>query len=121
MPKGGDGQYLFAGDDVSTPPFLVQNGRVPGLNRQTVTEISYAGDLGRSRMEITDGQTIETNLRGNEVFWAEHQQVFGAVDTEGFTVAEANRFYIDGKEVTLETRRQHPRHGQKKSMMPVRR
>ncbi|MDF1569450.1 MAG: flagellar hook-associated protein 3 [Spirochaetaceae bacterium] len=100
--KGGDGQYLFAGDDVSTPPFLVQNGRVPGLNRQAVTEISYAGDLGRSRMEITDGQTIETNLRGNEVFWAEHQQVFGAVDTEGFTVAEANRFFIDGKEVSLE-------------------
>lgn len=100
--KGGDGQYLFAGDDVSTPPFLVQNGRVPGLDRQAITDISYAGDLGRSQVEITDGQTIETNLRGNEVFWAEHQQVFGAIDTEGFTVSEANRFFLDGKEVTLE-------------------
>jgi flagellar hook-associated protein 3 FlgL len=100
--KGGDGQFLFAGDDVSTPPFLIENGRVPGMSRTGVTGIAYAGDLGRSRMEITDGQTVETNLRGNEVFWAEHQQVFGANDTEGFSVTEANRFIIDGKEVNLE-------------------
>jgi flagellar hook-associated protein 3 FlgL len=100
--KGGDGQYLFAGDDVSTPPFLVENGRIPGLSRSAITGIAYAGDLGRSRVEITDGQTIEANLRGNEVFWADQQKVFGASDTEGFTVIEPNRFLIDGKEVNLE-------------------
>ena len=100
--KGGDGQYLFAGDDVQAPPFLVESGRVPGLSRSAVTGITYAGDLGRSKMEITDGHSVETNLRGNEVFWAEQQQVFGAADTEGFTVTEANRFFMDGKEVNLE-------------------
>ena len=99
--KGGDGQYLFAGDDVQAPPFVVETGRVPGLNRSAITGIRYAGDLGRSRMEITDGQTVETNLRGNEVFWAEQQQVFGARDSEGFAVTEANRFILDGKEVNL--------------------
>ena len=100
--KGGDGQYLFAGDDVQAPPFIIENGRVPGLSRQAITGITYAGDLGSSRMEITDGQTVETNLRGNEVFWAEQQQIFGARDSEGFTVTEANRFILDGREVTLE-------------------
>lgn len=100
--KGGDGQYLFAGDDTSTPPFLIENGRIPGMSRSAITNVSYAGDLGRSRMEITDGQTIETNLRGNEVFWGDQQQIFGANDTEGFTVTEANRFILDGKEVNLE-------------------
>ena len=100
--KGGDGQYLFAGDDTSTPPFLVENGRIPGMDRSAIIGVSYAGDLGRSKMEINDGQTVDTNLRGNEVFWADQQQVFGARDTEGFTVTEPNRFILDGKEVTLE-------------------
>jgi flagellar hook-associated protein 3 FlgL len=72
------------------------------LSRSAITGIAYAGDLGRSRVEITDGQTIEANLRGNEVFWADQQKVFGASDTEGFTVVEPNRFLIDGKEVNLE-------------------
>lgn len=100
--KGGDGQYLFAGDDVQAAPFIIENGRVPGLSRQAITGITYAGDLGRSRMELTDGQTMGTNLQGNEVFWAEKQQVFGARDTEGFIVTEPNRFILDGREVSLE-------------------
>ncbi len=100
--KGGDGQYLFAGDDVQAEPFIIEKGRVPGMSRSAITGITYAGDLGRSKVEITDGQTVETNLRGNEVFWAEQQQIFGARDSEGFSVTEANRFILDGKEVTLE-------------------
>jgi len=100
--KGGDGQYLFAGDDVSAPPFLISSGRIPGMNRPAITQISYVGDLGRNRVEITDGQTVDSNLRGNEVFWAENQQIFGANDTEGFTVTEHNRFLLNGKEVILE-------------------
>ena len=100
--KGGDGQYLFAGDDVSTPPFLVDTGRVPGLSRSAVTAVSYAGAQSRAETEITDGRTVETNLRGNEVFWADQQQIFGARDTEGFVVDETNRFVLDGKQIVLE-------------------
>ncbi len=100
--KGGDGQYLFSGDDVSTPPFLVGTGRVPGLSNTSITTVSYAGAQSRSETEITDGHSVETNLRGNEVFWADHQQVFGARDTEGFVVDETNRFVLDGKQVVLE-------------------
>ncbi len=100
--KGGDGQYLFAGDDTSTPPFLIHKGRIPGLGQGSITDISYAGDISRSQMEFSDGQTITMNLQGNELFWAEPQQVFGAMDTEGFTVKEVNRFLLDGLEVVLE-------------------
>ncbi len=100
--KGGDGQYLFAGDDVQSAPFKVSTGRIPGLNRSAIIGIRYTGDLGRNTMEITDGQEVSTNLSGNEVFWAEQQQVFGAVDTEGYQVTEPNRFFLDGKEVKLE-------------------
>jgi len=100
--KGGDGQYLFAGDEVSTPPFLINTGRVRGMSRPSITNIAYEGDINRSRVEITDGQTVESNLRGNEVFWAETQQIFGANDTEGFMVSEQGRFIIDGEEVVLE-------------------
>lgn len=100
--RGGDGQYLFAGDEVSTPPFLIDTGRVQGMTRPSITSIVYEGDINRSRVEITDGQTVESNLKGNEIFWAEPQQIFGASDTEGFMVNEQNRFIIDGEEVVLE-------------------
>ena len=100
--KGGDGTYLFAGDDTSTPPFLIQKGRVPGLPPGAISGISYAGGLSRSEMEIADGQTVALNFQGNEVFWADSQQIFGAMDTEGFTVREPNRFILDGMEVRLE-------------------
>jgi len=100
--KGGDGQYLFAGDKVSTPPFLIEAGRVKGMTRPSITNIVYEGDINRSRVEITDGQTVKSNLRGNEIFWADFQQIFGASDTEGFIVNGQNRFIIDGEEVVLE-------------------
>ena len=100
--KGGDGQYLFAGDDTSTPPFLLERGRVPGMERPALTQVSYAGSLSRSRVEITDSQSASVNLAGNAVFWAEPQFVFGAADTEGFTVTETSRFLLDGREVVLE-------------------
>ena len=100
--RGGDGQYLFAGDEVSTPPFLIGTGRVHGMRQPSITNIIYEGDINRSHVEITDGQTVESNLKGNEIFWAEAQQIFGANDTEGFMVNEQNRFIIDGKEVVLE-------------------
>lgn len=100
--KGGDGQYLFAGDDTSTPPFLMQKGRTQGFGSETITKVAYAGDLSRSEMEITDGHSMKLNLQGNEIFWSEQQQVFGARDTEGFNVIESNRFYLDGKEISLE-------------------
>ena len=100
--RGGDGQYLFAGDDTSTPPFLVQSGRVPGMNRPALTQAAYAGDLGRSRVEITDSRSVTVNFPGTEVFWAEPQSVFGATDTQGFTAAETSRFLLDGREVVLE-------------------
>ena len=100
--RGGDGQYLFAGDEVSTPPFLIDIGRVAGMTGPSIINIAYEGGINRSRVEITDGQTVESNLRGNEIFWAEAQQIFGANDTEGFIVSERNRFIIDGKELVLE-------------------
>ncbi len=100
--KGGDGQFLFAGDDTTTPPFLVQKGRIPGLGSAAISSVSYAGDLSRSTMEISDGRTVRLNLQGNEVFWSESQQIFGANDTEGFIVRETNRFLLDGNEINLE-------------------
>ncbi|OQX29946.1 MAG: flagellar hook-associated protein 3 [Spirochaeta sp. LUC14_002_19_P3] len=101
--KGGDGHYLFAGDDSSMPPFLIQKGRVPNLGPESITAVKYTGGISRSKLEIMDGRSIDLNLQGNKVFWAESQKIFGARDTEGFIVRETNRFFLDGKEIILET------------------
>ena len=91
--KGGDGRYLFAGDDGATPPFRTETSRVPGMGPDTVTGVHYSGDLGQSRVEISDGKSVEVNLAGNSVFWAEHQRVFGATDAGNLRVEEENRFF----------------------------
>ena len=100
--KDGTGKYIFSGDDVDSPAFRLKLGRVPGMERQAVVQFDYAGSLSRSQVEITDSRTVTANIQGNRIFWAEKQQVFGAVNTDGFVVEETERFQIDGVEVVLE-------------------
>lgn len=100
--KDGQNNYIFAGDAITTEPFRVQSGRVPDLGTGVITDVSYVGDINRSSVEIADGQSVDLHLQGNKVFWAEPQQIFGAGDTNGFTVTETNRFLLDNKPIQLE-------------------
>ncbi|MBW2185604.1 MAG: flagellar hook-associated protein FlgL [Deltaproteobacteria bacterium] len=64
------GQYIFAGFEEDTPPF-VENGDV----------VSYQGDSNIKRLETSPGELVQTNLDGAKLF-------MGMSDTDGDGVLE---------------------------------
>jgi len=63
------------------------NSAAPATNDifRVQTGIQYQGDSGLKTIEIRDGQTVKTNLRGNEVFSGSTIDLFAAV--KNFTAA----------------------------------
>lgn len=55
--RGTDGEYLFAGYSVSTPPF-----------QETAGVVSYVGDAGQRTLELSPGNSIAVADSGNAVF-----------------------------------------------------
>jgi flagellin-like hook-associated protein FlgL len=67
-----NGKYIFAGYQEDTKPFSVNPDYDPAAydpgNVQTWPYF-YHGDHNPTQLEITPGETLETNLTGNEVFF----------------------------------------------------
>ncbi|MFW5683667.1 MAG: flagellar hook-associated protein 3 [Spirochaetota bacterium] len=99
--KGGDGAMLFAGDRTKTTPFRVIEGRVEGFGEPVVSQVQYLGTINENRTEIADGSYIPLNFAGNEVFWAENQQVFSSVDATSYVVQQDTAIHVDGEEIRL--------------------
>lgn len=66
-----DGQYIFAGYSVSEQPF-VEN---PDFDVELYDEsdmstwpVQYQGDSNRTRLEVDEGQYLDTTITGNELF-----------------------------------------------------
>ena len=57
------GQYIFAGGQTSTAPFTVSNATVPAT-------VTYNGDSDVNFLQTPNGQTIQLNVPGNQIFTA---------------------------------------------------
>jgi len=66
-----EGNYLFAGTAVETPPFVADASLPSGVN--------YVGNSGVNSIEIGDGQAVPTNVPGNQLFTASGSDVFQAL------------------------------------------
>jgi len=66
-----EGNYLFAGTDVTTTPFVADSSSSSG--------VSYVGNSGVNSVQIGDGQTVPANLPGNQLFTASGSDVFQAL------------------------------------------
>jgi flagellar hook-associated protein 3 FlgL len=67
-----DGKYIFAGYQEDTKPFTVNPDYDPVSYNpadQTTWPVLYHGDHNPTRLEITPGEVIATNLTGNELFF----------------------------------------------------
>jgi len=99
--RGADGTMLFAGDRTQSEPFRAITGRVAGFDELVVSQVQYLGTTNRNQAEIADGAYIPLNFAGNDVFWAENQQLFSSVDATGYVVQQDATIRIDGKYVQL--------------------
>jgi flagellin-like hook-associated protein FlgL len=67
-----NGKYIFAGYQEDTKPFSVNANYDPTAYDSgdvTTWPYFYHGDHNPTQLEITPGETLETNLTGNEVFF----------------------------------------------------
>jgi flagellar hook-associated protein 3 FlgL len=99
--KGPDGQSLFSGTKVDVNAFRTLKGHVEGGTGQVITGVEYTGSIGQNKAEISEGSTLPTAFAGNQVFWADQQKVYSAVDAQNYTVPSDTAFLIDGKQIDL--------------------
>jgi flagellar hook-associated protein 3 FlgL len=82
------GVYVFGGTNVSAAPFA-QDGSSP-------SGVQYNGNSGVTSVEIAEGQSLQTNVAGNQLFLNSSGSVFGALNdlanalTTGNGIAAAN-------------------------------
>jgi len=99
--KGPDGQSLFAGTKIDANAFRAVRGHVQGGDGQVVTQVEYTGSIGENQAEITEGSKMATGFAGNQVFWADQQKIYSAVDSQNYTVPSDTSMVIDGKTIDL--------------------
>lgn len=99
--RGGDGAMLFAGDRTLTEPFRAITGRMAGFDTELITEVQYLGTISRNQTEIAEGSYMPLSFPGNQVFWAENQQVYASTSALDYQVLEDTSIFVDGTEVAL--------------------
>ncbi|MAG13866.1 MAG: flagellar hook-associated protein 3 [Spirochaetales bacterium] len=99
--RSGDGQALFAGDRVDSQPFRALKGKVPGADGQVITQVLYTGGMANNAAEVSEGSYVTTGLAGNQVFWAEQNEIMSDVDATSYVVQRDSSILIDNSQVDL--------------------
>jgi len=68
------GQYLFGGSQTGSPPFTLNAGTSPA-------SVTYSGDSVVNVLQSPNGQSIQLNLPGNQVFTSSTASVLGALNS----------------------------------------
>lgn len=97
----GESKSLFGGDITGSRPFTSSESRVAGINGTVITNVNYNGSIAEKQAEVSDGTTVSVNLPGNKVFWAEQQQIYSSVNSEGFYVGRDSVISIDSQDIAL--------------------
>jgi flagellar hook-associated protein 3 FlgL len=67
------GQYIFGGSQTSSAPFTLDNSTTPAT-------VTYNGDSGVNNLVSPNGQSIQLNLPGDQVFTSATANVLGALN-----------------------------------------
>ncbi len=96
------GTALFSGTESMVSAFAGEEGFVPGLGENALTNVRYQGNNQVRSLEIADGKYIEATVPGSELFWAQKQRIASNVNSDNFVVQQASSFTIDGVQIPLE-------------------
>lgn len=99
--RGSDGTVLFGGDRSEQLPFRAIYGIRAGGERSMITDVEYTGTINPQYAEIGEGNYIQSNFAGNQVFWAENQQILSRVDAQDYQVNQDGSIFVDGTEISL--------------------
>ncbi len=96
-----DGSALFAGTRTQNEAFSPELGPVSGSSVPLVTEVRYNGSIAENSVEVDEGDYMEVNRAGNNIFWAEQQHLIGHRDAGAFQVNQQSVISVDGKDIQL--------------------
>ena len=96
-----DGSALFAGTRTQNEAFSPELGPVSGSAVPLITEVRYNGSIAGNSVEVDEGDYMELNRAGNNVFWAEQQNLIGHRDAGAFQVNTKSVISVDGKDIQL--------------------
>ena len=65
------GEYLFSGTAVHTPPYV--------LNSSSPSGVTYQGDTNTNSVEVLNGQSLQLNVPGSQIFSNAGGDVFGSL------------------------------------------
>lgn len=99
--QNGDGRTIFGGDRTLSQAFRVQEGHYPGVENKLITGVKYVGTIDTGKIEINEGNYLESRFPGNQVFWAEDQQIFADREALNYQVDQDSSIRIDGVEIDL--------------------
>ncbi len=99
--RNPDGTTMFGGDNTATTPYRVLRGTVPEAGGRVITDVEYRGSIKPSVVEVGQGNYVKKHFAGNEVFWAEQQQVFSTTNAQNYVVSNDTSIIIDGEEIGL--------------------
>ena len=68
------GQYVFGGSQTATTPFTINNTTTPAT-------VTYNGDSNVNTLTAPNGQAIQLNLPGDQVFTASSSNVLGVLNS----------------------------------------
>ncbi|MGA2534492.1 MAG: flagellar hook-associated protein 3 [Terracidiphilus sp.] len=89
-----EGQYIFAGGQTSTSPFTTSNGTSPAIT-------TYNGDQDVNYLETPNGQKIQLNVPGNQIFLGSGtNSVFAALNS---LVADYSTGTVDTTQAVADT------------------
>jgi flagellar hook-associated protein 3 FlgL len=88
------GQYIFAGGQTSTAPFATSTATSPAVTK-------YSGDEGVNYLESPNGQKIQLNVPGDQIFIGSgSSSVFGALNS---LVADYSSGTVDTSQAVKDT------------------
>ena len=99
--RGADGTMVFAGDRTTQIPFRETFGIRGADNREVITNVHYTGTINPQYAEIGESSYVQTNFPGNQVFWAEQQQLYSRTDARAYQVGEDTSILVDGVQIDI--------------------
>jgi flagellar hook-associated protein 3 FlgL len=66
-----------------------------------ITSVDYRGTINPQTAEVAENSHIQTNWPGNQVFWAEHQQIYSRTNAEDYQVDQNGTIAIDGVDIEV--------------------
>lgn len=106
--KGPDGYSIFSGTKIDSEAFKVtRENKISKISKDgegpQIIKVEYNGNQAEKKTEVYNDMHISNNYPGNKIFFLQNQNIISSINTNGFTVKENAKIYIDNVEIGLTT------------------